>query len=121
MYDIAGNRENDRESWRGNIRLSAVVVMEVKCGNVSELELEIQGPVLRLQAIKVDEAVDGVDVVVEMDISKRLCGATVCREGVEFDDKWRKKAVGVTDYWQLESSVLSLTGTFPNEKQGDLL
>lgn len=40
----------------------------VKCRGASDMEMEIQGSVLGLQVIVVDEEVDGINIVVGMDM-----------------------------------------------------
>ena len=57
---------------------------EVKCKGECWIELVVDGMHLKVEAIVVDEIVNGVDVVMGMDVIKRLGGVTISKGTVRF-------------------------------------
>lgn len=70
-------------SWRGNLNLRAMD----SCKGKSRKQSMAKGSTMKAQVIIVDDVVDGVDVMVGMDMIVQLGGKTVGEKGVEFGNR----------------------------------
>ena len=136
LFDTGCSRTLVKEKFGGSIKgrcsLRAVDGKKVKCRGLSEIEMSLLGQTLTTDAIVVDEMIDGVEVVVGMDVIKRLgpvtmngCMVTLSEHetvatGVEPTDEW---LINDKDFsanfdgekwtvrWKFKGSEPVLTGT----------
>ena len=57
---------------------------EVECRGLCMLDLEVTGIPVRVRAVVIDSLVEGVDVVLGMELINQLGGVTICRNQVRF-------------------------------------
>lgn len=79
-------RTNLVDHVEGRSRMFAFDNREVECRGVSWLDLVVAGTHVKVYAVVVDNIVDGVDVVLGMDVIDRLGGVMVTRFKVQFGE-----------------------------------
>ena len=77
-------REELVKEVRGEARVSAFDGREVRCRGTGEVELEIEGERMKREVTVVAQMVDGVDVVLGMDVIDSLGGVKVWHNKVQF-------------------------------------
>ena len=70
--------------WNGNGRVVAFDGRNVKCCGTSNVQLELEGRQLNVEAIVNDHLVPGVEAIIGMDVIWQLGGVTVSEDGVKF-------------------------------------
>ena len=72
------------DSWEGKSRMTAFDGREVECRGISWVDLEVAGRLVGVRAVVVDSIVDGVDVVLGMEVIDQLGGVLVAGSKVQF-------------------------------------
>ena len=70
--------------WNGSGRVVGFDGRNVKCCGTSNIELELEGRQLSVEAIVNDRLVPGVEAIIGMDVICQLGGVTVDEDGVKF-------------------------------------
>ena len=72
------------EDWTGRSRITIVGGRDEDCKGISLMKLVVSGKKLNINAIVMDRMVEGIDLVMGMDVIRQLGGVLINGDGVDF-------------------------------------
>ena len=66
--------------------MKAVDGRDIKCKGIRQVEIKVHGVQVKVEAILMNRIIDGIDVIIGMDIINEMGGVTIKESGVMFED-----------------------------------
>ena len=69
-----------------DVALKAVDGRDIKCNGARQVEIKIRGVRVKVEAILMNHIIDGIDVIIGMDVISEMGGVTIKEAEVKFGD-----------------------------------